>query len=67
MYCANCGKKNPDDAKFCINCGSKLEKEDIFSFNKDDFKIDPSEYDELKEEYKETKKRRNSKRKNKCC
>lgn len=63
MYCANCGKKNPDDAKFCINCGSKLEKEDIFSFNKDDFKIDPSEYDELKEEYKETKKEETPKEK----
>jgi uncharacterized membrane protein YvbJ len=24
MYCQNCGKKNPDGAKFCYNCGIDL-------------------------------------------
>ncbi|MDW7656534.1 MAG: zinc ribbon domain-containing protein, partial [Bacillota bacterium] len=22
MYCPNCGKQNPDDAKFCESCGA---------------------------------------------
>lgn len=24
MFCPNCGKQNPDDAKFCESCGSTL-------------------------------------------
>ena len=24
MYCSECGKKNPDKAKFCAYCGAKL-------------------------------------------
>lgn len=24
MFCGNCGKQNPDNAKFCSSCGSKL-------------------------------------------
>jgi hypothetical protein len=24
MFCPNCGKKNPDDAKFCDGCGTTL-------------------------------------------
>ena len=59
MYCENCGKKNSDEAKFCINCGTKLEKKDIFGFNKDEFKIDQSEYEELNDFYsKEDKKKK---------
>ena len=23
MYCSNCGRKIPDDAKFCSYCGAK--------------------------------------------
>ena len=54
MFCDNCGKKNEDTAKFCVNCGYKLEKKDIFSFDKDEFKIDPSDYEELKD-YRKSK------------
>ena len=49
MFCDNCGKKNEDTAKFCVNCGYKLEKKDIFSFDKDEFKVDLSDYEELKD------------------
>lgn len=24
LYCRDCGKENPDDAKFCCNCGALL-------------------------------------------
>lgn len=24
MFCSNCGKQNPDDAKYCYHCGEKL-------------------------------------------
>nr|DAH40408.1 MAG TPA: zinc-ribbon domain protein [Caudoviricetes sp.] len=27
MYCANCGKKNHDGAKFCVNCGKPIAPE----------------------------------------
>ena len=23
-FCTNCGKQNPDDARFCAQCGTKL-------------------------------------------
>lgn len=26
MYCMNCGKELPDEAKFCVNCGAKISK-----------------------------------------
>ena len=26
-YCSNCGKANPDDARFCSQCGSRLVNE----------------------------------------
>ena len=26
MFCTNCGKENPDGAKFCENCGKKIEE-----------------------------------------
>jgi pSer/pThr/pTyr-binding forkhead associated (FHA) protein len=26
-YCTNCGKANPDDARFCASCGTKLAPE----------------------------------------
>lgn len=26
MYCNNCGKKNPEDSKFCKSCGSEIKK-----------------------------------------
>ena len=25
MFCGNCGKSLPNDAKFCVECGSKVE------------------------------------------
>ena len=25
MYCPQCGKENPDDARFCGSCGASLE------------------------------------------
>ncbi len=27
MYCANCGAKNEDGAKFCLKCGHSLKEE----------------------------------------
>ena len=27
-YCTNCGKANPDDARFCSQCGSRLAGDD---------------------------------------
>jgi pSer/pThr/pTyr-binding forkhead associated (FHA) protein len=27
-YCTNCGKANPDDARFCSQCGTRLVSED---------------------------------------
>ena len=24
IYCSNCGKKNPDESKFCNACGTRL-------------------------------------------
>jgi pSer/pThr/pTyr-binding forkhead associated (FHA) protein len=27
-YCSNCGKANPDDARFCSHCGTRLAVED---------------------------------------
>ncbi len=45
MYCENCGKKNEDGAQFCSNCGAKLEKKDIFDFDKSLFDIDESDYE----------------------
>ena len=47
--CPNCQTHNDNNSKFCVNCGYKLEKKDIFSFDKDEFKIDPSDYEELKD------------------
>lgn len=26
MFCSNCGKELPNEARFCVNCGSKVEK-----------------------------------------
>ncbi len=26
MFCSNCGKKNPDENKFCTYCGDNLTK-----------------------------------------
>ena len=26
-YCTNCGKANPDDARFCSQCGTRLAPE----------------------------------------
>ncbi len=26
MYCPNCGKKIPDDSKFCLHCGKPINK-----------------------------------------
>ena len=28
-YCSNCGKANPDDARFCSHCGTRLAVEDV--------------------------------------
>ena len=28
MFCAHCGRKNPDAANFCFSCGSKLSREE---------------------------------------
>ena len=25
MFCSNCGKENPDNAKFCASCGNALD------------------------------------------
>ena len=27
MYCKNCGKELPDDAKFCMECGYSSRKQ----------------------------------------
>ena len=29
MYCIKCGKKNPDDIKFCEHCGFQLYTDEI--------------------------------------
>ena len=44
MICKKCMRLNDDEAKFCSNCGSKLEKEDLYSFNIDDFKVELPDY-----------------------
>ncbi len=56
MYCDNCGKKNDDDAKFCINCGAKLEKKDIFDFDKSLFEIDEKDYKDINPKKEDSKK-----------
>ena len=28
-YCTNCGKANPDDARFCSQCGTRLVSEPV--------------------------------------
>ena len=29
MYCKECGKPLPEDAKFCVNCGMKISDSDV--------------------------------------
>ena len=39
MYCNNCGKKIPDDARFCTGCGTKInERTFISQIEKDEVK-----------------------------
>lgn len=41
MFCINCGKQLPEDAKFCLACGSKVTNTDDFfgtSYKEDDYK-----------------------------
>lgn len=36
MFCPNCGKKNPDDAKYCGKCGKPLPVYDEKPINQED-------------------------------
>lgn len=29
VFCTDCGKENPEDAKFCLNCGKEIIKEPL--------------------------------------
>lgn len=35
MYCKNCGKELPEDAKFCVQCGIQVERKTIDVQNKE--------------------------------
>ena len=38
MYCINCGKELPDDAKFCPGCGNKIGSKPKADVKMPDFK-----------------------------
>ena len=39
MYCINCGKELPDDAKFCPGCGNKIGSKPKADVKMPDFKM----------------------------